>query len=119
MKRIAIIGSRHFNDYPLLKSLMDRRKDSIQMVVSGGANGADSLGARWATENNILTKIFKPDWDLYGKRAGYLRNEQIIQNCDICVAFWDGESKGTKHSIDLCKKMDNPCLIVIVDKKLD
>lgn len=117
MKRIAIIGSRHFNDYPLLKSLMDRRKDSIQMVVSGGANGADSLGARWATENNILTKIFKPDWDLYGKRAGYLRNEQIIQNCDICVAFWDGESKGTKHSIDLCKKMDKPCLVVRVEKK--
>lgn len=110
--KIAIIGSRNFTNYKLLQEILEQYKPKITLVVSGAAKGADSLGEKWALENNIQTLIFPADWNQYGKRAGFIRNEDIIKNCDCCVAFWDGESKGTKHSLSLCKKYNKPVKIV-------
>lgn len=112
--KLAIIGSRIFNDYKLLQETLELYKHKITLVVSGAAKGADSLGEKWALKNNIQTLIFPAEWDKYGKRAGYIRNEDIIKNCDCCIAFWDGKSTGTKHSISLCKKYDKPCKIINV-----
>ena len=56
--RIAIIGSRTFNDYELLQETLENYKDQISVIVSGGARGADTLGERWAKENNIKTDIY-------------------------------------------------------------
>ena len=110
--KIAIIGSRNFTNYKLLQEILEQYKPKITLVVSGAAKGADLLGEKWALENNIQTLIFPADWNQYGKRAGFIRNEDIIKNCDCCVAFWDGESKGTKHSLSLCKKYNKPVKIV-------
>jgi hypothetical protein len=112
--KLAVVGSRDFNDYDLLKSKLDsiHKRKPITLIVSGGARGADSLSERWAKENNIETLIFIPDWNRFGKRAGFLRNEDIIKNSDAVVAFWDGESKGTKSSIDLAEKYKKSCLVV-------
>jgi hypothetical protein len=110
--KIAIIGSRNFTNYKLLQEILEQYKPKITLVVSGAAKGADSLGEKWALENNIQTLIFPADWNQYGKRAGFIRNEDIIKNCDYCVAFWDGESKGTKHSLSLCEKYTKPVKIV-------
>ena len=49
-------------------------------------------------------KEFPAQWNEFGKRAGYIRNEEMAKYADACVAFWDGESKGTKHMIDLANK---------------
>ena len=112
--KLAVVGSRTFNDYTLLKSYLDRihAVEPISCIVSGGAFGADKLGEKWAKENNIQTEIYLPNWKLYGKRAGFLRNETIITNCQKCIACWDGVSKGTKHSIDLCEKQKKKCKII-------
>lgn len=112
--KLAIIGSRTFNDYKLLQETLEQYKSKIVLVVSGAAKGADSLGEKWALENNIQTLIFPAEWGKYGKRAGYIRNEDIIKNCDCCIAFWDGKSVGTKHSISLCEKYNKPCKIINV-----
>lgn len=109
--KIAVVGSRTFNDYELLRSTLDKY-DYIELIISGGAKGADSLAERYALENNIKTLIFKPKWSEYGKRAGYIRNINIIENSDLVIAFWDGKSKGTKHSIDLAKKNKKQLLII-------
>ena len=82
------------------------------MVVSGGAKGADSLGEEYANANNIPTKIFLPDWDKYGKSAGMLRNSDIINEAEIVVAFWDGESKGCKDAIAKANKLNKKVLII-------
>ncbi len=112
--KLAVVGSRTFNDYDLLKRKLDviHEKKVITCIISGGAKGADSLAEKWSKENSIETLIFKPDWDKYGKRAGFLRNEDIIKSSDAVIAFWDGISHGTKHDIDLAKKYNKPCLIV-------
>lgn len=112
--KLAIIGSRTFNDYKLLCDHLEKHLNTTTMVISGAARGADSLGEKWAKENSIKTLIFPAEWDKYGKRAGYIRNEDIIKNCDLCIAFWDGTSKGTTHSVSLCKKYNKPVTIIKV-----
>lgn len=106
--RIAVIGSRGFSDYSFLKEKLDELHSqiNISLIVSGGARGADTLGEQYAKDSEIKTLIFPADWKKYGKRAGYIRNYDIIKNCDIVVAFWDGESRGTKHSLDLARKQE-------------
>jgi hypothetical protein len=113
---LAIIGSRDFKNYEQLSSILTPHKDKIKKVVSGGARGADKLGENWAVDNNIETEIFIPDWNKYGKRAGFLRNEDIIKNSTHVIAFWDGESRGTKHSIGLAEKLGKKLKIVLFDK---
>jgi hypothetical protein len=100
--KLAIVGSRTFNDYEMVKTAL---KDlAITEIVSGGAKGADTLAEQYAAENNIPVKVFKPDWAKYGRGAGPVRNKQIVEYADKVIAFWDGESRGTKSSIDLAEK---------------
>jgi hypothetical protein len=103
--KVAVIGSRDFNDYELMSEHLNQIKDEIQLIVSGGAKGADSLAEKWASENSIETLIFKPDWKKFGRSAGVVRNRDIVANSNLVIAFWDGQSKGTKSSIDLCGKL--------------
>ena len=114
--KISIIGSRNFNDYLLVEStiLENLELSEIKMIISGGAVGADSLGEIFAKKYNIETKIFYPDWKLFGRAAGIIRNKDIINNCDIVFAFWDGKSKGTKNSLDIAKKVNKKCVLKII-----
>lgn len=108
--RYAIIGSRTFCDYEKLKEVLD--KHYISQIVSGGAKGADTLGARYANEKNIPLIEFIPNWNKYGKRAGMMRNKDIINTSDVVIAFWDNISPGTKNSIEYAKKLGKKTIIV-------
>lgn len=110
MSRVAVIGSRDFNDYDLVIKILDEYE--ISLIVSGGARGADALAERYADDNFIETLIFPADWKKYGKRAGFIRNKDIVDNSDFVVAFWDGKSRGTKSSIDLATKAGKICYII-------
>lgn len=102
--KLAVIGSRTFSDYSKMKQLLSTFE--LSQIISGGAQGADSLAAKFAVEHNIELKVFYPDWDRHGKKAGMLRNIEIINACDAVLAFWDGSSKGTKHSIEYARKLN-------------
>ena len=108
--RVAVIGSRGFNDYD--KVIKTLSKIKITEIVSGGAIGADKLGERYAIENGIPTKIFLPEWEKYGKSAGFKRNTQIIEEAEFIVAFWDMESNGTRDSIQKAEKQGKKVLII-------
>jgi len=114
--KIGVVGSRSFNDYKLLKDTLDKYLSEATIIVSGGAKGADSLGERWAKENGVETLIFIPDWDKHGKQAGFLRNFEIIENSDIIVAFWDGLSRGTEHTIYNAREDDKEVIIIYFNK---
>lgn len=111
MNRVAIVGGRDFDHYELMFHLLDKME--IDIIVSGGAPGADSLAERYANDMGIKTLIFKAEWDKYGKSAGFIRNKDIIDNCDSVVAFWDGSSKGTLSSINLAKKQRKEVKIIM------
>lgn len=108
---LSVIGSRTFNNYQLLEEEILYHQLNIGKIISGGAKGADTLAEIFAKKHDIETLILKPEWNLYGKSAGYKRNVDIINKCDICIAFWDGESKGTKHSIDIANNLKKPLII--------
>lgn len=103
--KVAIIGSREFNDFNLLEKKINELNINISLIVSGGAKGADILGERYAKKYGIETLIFIPDWKQFGKKAGFIRNTDIIENSDIVIAFWNGESKGTLDSINKAIKL--------------
>ncbi len=107
---IAVVGSRNFNDYELLKSsveefVVEKTPEHIT-VISGGAKGADSLAEKLASEKNYDTLIFNPDYKKYGRSAPLIRNTLIIENADVVFAFWDGISRGTKDSISKAEKLN-------------
>lgn len=95
----------------MLDAIHARRQ--ITKIISGGAVGADSLGARWAENNGIEKIIYLPDWNTHGKKAGFLRNIQIVESSDAIVAFWDGKSRGTQHSISEAKARNIPVFVVL------
>jgi len=108
---VAVVGSRSFGDYDLLRNTLDAIPDKTE-IVSGGAIGADELGERYAREHNIPITIFLPDWKKYRRAAGPIRNRLIVDAADHVIAFWDGESRGTLSGINLAKAARKKLTIV-------
>lgn len=76
--KLIVAGSREFDNYAVVERSIDQfieNYGSISEIVSGGARGADQLGERYAKKHKIALRQFYPNWDLYGKSAGYRRNE--------------------------------------------
>jgi predicted Rossmann fold nucleotide-binding protein DprA/Smf involved in DNA uptake len=101
--KVGIVGSRSFSNFGILQKIMTEHLKPGDIVVSGGASGTDSLAEEIAKTNGFKTHIYLPNWKIYGKSAGFIRNKQIVDNSDYIIAMWNGSSKGTKHSIDLAK----------------
>jgi hypothetical protein len=115
-KRVKVIvaGGREFKDAEMLKEVIDKyqaEKGNIE-IVSGMAKGADKLGWWYAKHYGTGLAEFPADWNRLGRRAGYLRNEQMAKYADECIAFWDGESRGTMHMINIMEKMGKPVLVI-------
>lgn len=100
MKTI-IAGSRGITDYLTVLKAIEQSEFPVTEIVSGSARGVDALGERFATEEKLPLYIFPADWNRYGKRAGYIRNELMAENADALIAVWDGKSRGTKNMIDI------------------
>lgn len=115
--RVIIAGGREFQNYDLVKERCDyflsNKKQTHQVIiVSGHATGADSLGERYAQENGLPCELHPADGDRYGKSAGPKRNAEMAQVADALIAFWDGQSRGTKNMIDNAKAYNLKVAIV-------
>ena len=132
--RIIVAGSRDFKDYSLLReTLMDYLdfmddKDVVDnpsqvKFISGTAKGADTLGEQFAYTYEYEVIRFPAAWDIYGKSAGYRRNAEMAKYASeaygVLFAFWDGQSKGTKHMIDLANKYGLEVHVVNYKEKLN
>jgi glycerophosphoryl diester phosphodiesterase len=91
--------------------------NQITEIVSGHAKGIDQAGEKLAYLASLPCKVFPADWNKYGKRAGYLRNEEMAKYADALIAVWDGESKGTKHMIDLANRYKLKIHVYTVENK--
>ena len=108
--RIGIIGSRNI----IIEDLKEYLTDNVTEIVSGGAKGVDQCAREYAIAENIKLTEFLPDYRRYGRYAPLERNIKIINYADRIIAFWDGKSKGTKHIIDNCEKMNKKLEVIII-----
>ena len=107
---VGVVGSRSFQDFALLQQSL--APFPVCSVVSGGAQGADSLAAQWAVSRGLHLVVHKPEYSRFGKAAPLHRNKLIVQSCELLVAFWDGHSRGTKHAIDFAVRSGVRVLVV-------
>ena len=128
----AVVGSRDFNNFVLMTSVLDNViKDHKKIrIISGGASGADTLAKEYAQKAGALYEEFPADWKdmskpcvertnehgTYNALAGIKRNQRMAQEADIIIAFWNGWSKGTKNMIDQGTKYKKNTIIIYYEQ---
>lgn len=112
--KLIIAGSRTFTDYQRVCKVLAAYKGQVTQVLTGGARGADQLGYRWAWKHGLgkQHRCFRALWWKFGRSAGMRRNVQLAQAGDMLVAFWDGQSPGTRHMIQCMHALGKPVVII-------
>lgn len=98
--RVLVCGGRDYNDLATARAVLDslRASRGIDLVIEGGALGADRVGRLWAQTSGVHVATVSALWDAYGKRAGMLRNAaMLLLQPDLVVAFRGGA--GTANMI--------------------
>lgn len=114
--KLAIVGSRDFTNYKRFSReiLGLYFLDEIDLIISGGAFGADTMADKFAVENEIDFLRKPAKWKKLGRRAGFVRNEYIIREADEVIAFQKNKSKGTQNSIEWAKKLKKKLTVIDV-----
>ena len=110
--KIAVIGSRQVTNitwFIMCDTLNEYRPG---FIITGGAAGVDSLAENYAAMWGIETLIFYPDYNRYGKAATHIRNRKIVDEADLVIAFYDGESRGTKSVIEYAHKKNREIRVI-------
>ena len=107
--RLIIAGGRDFTDADMMEAKLHKilggsDHEWPDVVISGMARGADTVGWHWAKKHGVEVVEMPADWARYGRSAGYRRNEAMAQDATHLVAFWDGESRGTSNMIGIAKR---------------
>ncbi len=103
-KVVLICGDRDWTNRGLIHSMLVRLcHDGYDTVVEGDARGADKIAGFVAEDLALEVQVFPAQWDRYGRSAGALRNQQMLDEGkpDLVVFFHDDleNSKGTKDMV--------------------
>lgn len=113
MKRLLICGSRCLDGFNI-----DNYIDDFDIeLINGGAYGVDKVAEIWAKRHGIKCKFFVPDYNSYGRYAPLKRDDDMVDISDEVVAFWDGRSKGTRHTIEYALKSNKPTSIHFMEDR--
>lgn len=103
---VLVCGGRDYADGYTVRATLDSLLAirPIDVIIEGAAKGADSLAERWARDTMIPYLGVPAQWDKYGKGAGPVRNQQMLDiiRPKVCVAFPGGN--GTADMVARCKK---------------
>ena len=106
--KLLIAGSRSIRNFDLAPYI----PDGVEQVISGGANGVDTLAEEYADKKRISKIILRPDYARYGKSAPLKRNEEMVKMADVVLVIWDGVSRGTKYTVDYAEKQGKKVVLV-------
>ena len=114
MSKVAVVGGRDYKDKAYLYFVLDKynEKYGISHIVSGGAKGADYFGELYAKDNCIPYTIYPANWDKHGRGAGFIRNSQIVNDCDVVIAFPTENSVGTYDTVEKAKKAGKATYVI-------
>ncbi len=112
--KVLVCGSRDWADVAAIGYRLSILPAGTE-VLHGGARGADSIAEEFCipVSRRLVPRCFQADWATHGKRAGILRNLQMLdERPDLVIAFWDGKSKGTAHTIGEARKRGIPVEVI-------
>ena len=113
--RMAVVGSRHCTDAALVEEYVQPIYAALGerlTLLSGAANGVDTLVRQLAQKHGIFLLEFPANWRRYGRAAGPIRNQQLVQAADVLLAFVAPTSKGTRNAIALARHKGIPAHVV-------
>lgn len=117
--KLIIAGSRTLSATPQqIQWLVEHFKLQPTEIVCGGAKGIDYCGSEYGYMYNVPVKDFPADWDLYGKRAGHVRNAKMAAYGDVLLLIWDGVSKGSMNMKENMVLLNKPIYEVIDNGQL-
>jgi len=135
--RVIIAGSRSIREINHVEEAIRLSGWTPTEIISGGADGVDKLGEAYAKNNHIDVAIFPANWKLYGKSAGYKRNQKMAWYAQVLekyifnqpgssevikdsykgglIAIWNEKSAGTRHMIEIARHNNLPVFVHIVE----
>lgn len=108
--KLLIVGSRTISDFDLEGYV----PEGVEMIISGGAKGIDTVAEQYADAHGIEKLIIRPQYEKFGKAAPIKRDEQMVDIADTVLAIWDGRSKGTKYTLDYAEKKGKSIIKIVV-----
>lgn len=83
-------------------------------LITGGARGVDTIAEEWAEAMNVWSVVYKADWNQYGKSAGHIRNQQMIdeENPTYFLGFILNNSKGSQDMLHRLQREGIPGEVV-------
>lgn len=78
---VVFSGGQQWEDYRLIWDRLDQikaRVPSMVLATTGQDKGCDAVAAAWAARSDVTIIAFTLD-RRYGKRAGFIRNEQLLK----------------------------------------
>lgn len=99
--RIIVCGGLDYQHEHTVNAILTKIKEKYPdlAIIEGGARGADRLARQWADKNDVICYTERADWETYGKRAGWMRNQRMIDRFkpQAVVAF--PGNKGTRDMV--------------------
>jgi hypothetical protein len=101
--RVLVCGGRDYFNYERVEEVLDSLQP-IDVIIQGGASGADNQAAHYAALHWMDCEEYPAHWEEHGKKAGYIRNKQMLEEGkpDLVIAFPGG--KGTANMVKLARE---------------
>ncbi len=106
--KLLIAGSRSIKEFDLSPYI----PEGTDHIISGGADGIDSIAEEYADRHRLSKTILRPRYDLYKKAAPLKRNDEMVAMADCILIVWDGSSKGTMHTIKYAESMGKDIKVI-------
>ena len=112
--RVLVCGGRDLTDSALVYRVLDRfhADNIIEVLIEGGARGADRIAGYWARKHRIDNLKFPADWKAHDNAAGPIRNQRMLKEGrpDVVIAFPGGH--GTADMVTRAKAAGVPVIYV-------
>ena len=109
--KLLIVGSRTITDFDLEGHV----QPNVDLIISGGAKGIDTVAEQYADAHGIEKLIIRPEYEKYGRAAPIKRNEKMVETADEVLAIWDGRSNGTKYTLDHARKKGKIITEIVIE----
>lgn len=108
---VMITGSRGWKNGCAIQDRLDALPTHARLM-QGGAKGADLIAADWAHRHGRVCRQFSPDWNRPSPERYHERNDAMLKEADLVLAFWDGSSPGTKSVIKKARDQGIPVEVI-------